>query len=157
SQLRGLAREPIASATLADRAFWSLVVGLSEPGQDFRSNGAIRTDNLISNERSFQEVVPLLRERGTRGAYLGVGPGQNFDYVADLSPTIAINVDNGGDNLLLNLMYKALAESSADRAEFMPALFARPRPPEVGRDSPIERLLTAFRGIPYSRSIADAN
>jgi hypothetical protein len=55
----------VASETLpkqlSDRAFWQMVVDFSERGGYFRS------DNLVSNERTFQEVIPELRERGMGG------------------------------------------------------------------------------------------
>src|SRR5258706_15581379 len=60
---------------LTDRAFWELVVDFSETGGTFRS------DNFISNESTFQEVIPRLRQRtAPGGVYLGVGPDQNFTY-----------------------------------------------------------------------------
>ena len=53
---------------LSDRAFWRMVVDFSEPGGYFRS------DNLISNETTFQHVIPELRKFATGGVYVGVGP-----------------------------------------------------------------------------------
>ena len=54
---------------ISDQEFWHLIVDLSEAGGFFRS------DNLVSNETTFQHVIPELRKR-TRlgGVYLGVGP-----------------------------------------------------------------------------------
>src|SRR5258706_16476736 len=69
------------NSRLSDEAFWAIVVGFSEPEREFRSSGAVRTDNLVSNERSFQQVVPMLQDGSHRGAYLGVGPEQNFTYI----------------------------------------------------------------------------
>src|SRR5580704_6582639 len=75
-------------ATLSNPQFWEMVVSFSEPGQDFRSWGAVRTDNLISNERTFQQVIPALQNPAHRGVYLGVGPEQNFTYITALKPTM---------------------------------------------------------------------
>lgn len=123
---------------LNDRAFWTLVTECSEPGGFFRS------DNFVSNETSFQRVVPELARRGPGGAYLGVGPEQNFTYIVALRPKIAFIVDIRRQNLLLHLLYKALIELSADRAEFLSRLFARPRPPGLAPDASIRTLLEAY-------------
>src|SRR5205809_705736 len=84
-------RVHVASDTLprqlSDRAFWEMVVDFSERGGYFRS------DNLISNERTFQQVIPDLQERGANGVYVGVGPDQNFTYITALRPPIAFIVD----------------------------------------------------------------
>ena len=60
--------------------------------------------------------------------YVGVGPEQNFTYIAALKPTMAFIVDIRRGNFDLHLIYKALFELSADRAEFVSRLFSRPRP-----------------------------
>ncbi len=84
-------------------SFAATIAGLSEPGGDFD------TDNLISNERSFLSVLPELREAGVSGgAYIGVGPDQNYSYIAHIRPDIAFIVDIRRDNLLLHLYFKAL-------------------------------------------------
>ena len=59
------------------------IAALSEPA------GYFDTDNLISNERSYLHVAPALRElarRAAGGVYLGVGPDQNFSYIAHARP-----------------------------------------------------------------------
>src|SRR5438552_2713176 len=73
--------------------FASEIQRLSEPG------GAFDTDNLISNERSYLDVVPGLVSRGTTGgAYVGVGPDQNFSYIARVRPSVAYIIDVRRDN-----------------------------------------------------------
>ena len=105
---------------LADQEFWSLAEDLSELGGTFRS------DNLLSNESRLQFVIPdLLKTVARGGAYVGVGPEQNFTYIAALQPSIAFIVDIRRGNLQLHLMYKALFELSADRAEFVSRLFSQ--------------------------------
>lgn len=131
-------------ARLTDRAFWALVTECSEPGGHFRS------DNFVSNETSFQRVVPELLRRGPGGVYLGVGPEQNFTYIAALRPTIAFIVDIRRQNLLLHLFYKAIFELSADRAEFLSNLFARARPPGLSADASVGSLVEAIaRATPH--------
>jgi hypothetical protein len=105
---------------LDDSTFWSMVNDLSEPGGYFHS------DNFVSNELGFQYVIDdMLAFVGGGGVYVGVGPDQNFTYVAALRPQIAFIVDIRRQNMLQHLMYKALIEMSSDRAEFLARLFSR--------------------------------
>ena len=113
---RGL--EPPSATTFA-----SEIARLSEPA------GAFDTDNLISNERSYLDVAPALDEGGARGgAYLGVGPDQNFSYIARVRPSIAYIIDIRRDNLLLHLLFKALFAEARTRAEYLCLLTGRPVP-----------------------------
>jgi hypothetical protein len=126
-------------ARLADREFWQLVEELSEP------NGFFRSDDLVSNEDTFQYVIPRLKQIvKPGGVYLGVGPDQNFTYLAALRPQLAFITDIRRGNLHAHLMYKALFELSADRAEFLARLFSRPRPAGVGAASTAEQLFDAY-------------
>jgi hypothetical protein len=135
-------------ARLSDAQFRSLVTSLSEPG------GTFVTDNIISNEIAFQDVLPEL-QRTHHGAYIGVGPEQNLTYIAALKPAIAFIVDLQRGTMLLHLMYKALVELSADRAEFMSRLFARTRPAGVAGETPAAALFAAFAAVPRSETLAD--
>ena len=115
-------------ARLADTTFWRLMREYSEPGGTFRS------ENFVSNETSLQWVIPELTRRiAPGGVYLGVAPDQNFTYIAAVRPSIAFIVDIRHQNAMQHLMYKALIEMSATRAEFLARLFARA--PLVGVDS----------------------
>lgn len=132
---------------LADSTFWRLVTELSEP------NGYFRSDNLVSNEVTFQYVIPTLQRMlgGGGGAYLGVGPDQNFTYMVALRPQIAFIVDIRRGAMLQHLYYKALIEMSADRAEFLSRLFSRPRPARLAASASADSLLAAFeRAAPDS-------
>ena len=103
-------------ATHRASRFAALVERLSEEGGDFD------TDNLISNERSYLEVIPALKAAGVSGgAYIGVGPDQNFSYIAQLRPSIAFIVDIRRDNLLLHLLFKSLFALSRNRVEYLGA------------------------------------
>src|SRR5262245_11355549 len=104
---------------LEDEEFWRIVTNFSERAGTFPS------DNLLSNERSLQEVIPELTGRRLDGVYVGVGPEQNFTYIAALKPQMAFIVDIRRGNMDLHLMYKALFELSADRAEFVSRLFSK--------------------------------
>jgi len=139
-------------ARLTDSEFWTLIGDLSEPGGTFRS------DNLLSNEARFQFILPELGEI-TRpgGAYMGVGPEQNFTYIAAVKPAIAFIVDIRRGNLDLHLMYKALFELSADRAEFVSRLFSRKRPAGLRPGSTATQIFSAYREIEPSEDLYERN
>lgn len=124
---------------LADSTFWRMVTEFSEP------DGYFRSDNLVSNETTFQHVIPTLVETiGAGSAYVGVGPDQNFTYMVALRPRIAFIVDIRRGALLQHLFYKALFEEAEDRAAFLSLLFGRPRPAGLAADAPPEALMAAF-------------
>jgi hypothetical protein len=140
---------------LSDAAFWQLVIDTSEPGGTFR--GANIT-NLTSNELWFQQVIPELVSRATPGGvYLGVGPEQNFTYLAALRPKMAIIFDIRRGNLDLHLMYKAMFELSADRADFVAMLFSKPRPEGLAADVSAAALFSAFAAVPSSHALYERN
>src|SRR5580765_3704418 len=139
-------------ARLDDREFWTLLTRLSEPGGSFRS------DNLLSNELRHQFVIPELAQTATPGgAYIGVGPEQNFTYIAALHPSIAFIVDIRRGNLQLHLMYKALFELSADRAEFVSRLFSRRQPDGLRATSTAAEIFAAYADIEPSQALYDRN
>lgn len=119
---------PAVAVSPSDSAFAATVARLSEPGGFFDS------DNLVSNEASYLHVLGRLTAIGTRGgAYLGVGPDQNFSYIAHIRPRIALIVDIRRDNMLQQLMYKAVFALAPTRAEFVATLFGRPSPARPAR------------------------
>src|ERR1700675_1003568 len=129
-------------ARLGDGEFWRLVSDSSE------ADGSFRSDNLLSNELGFQFVVPeLARTTKVGRVYMGVGPEQNFTYIAATKPAMAFIVDIRRGNLDLQLMYKALFEMSADRAEFVGRLFARKRPAGLRSSASAAQLFSAFAQI----------
>jgi hypothetical protein len=133
------AAAPQTSAIPAVRqSLAELIATLSEAG------GSFDTDNLISNERSYLHVVPTLRslagQAGGNGVYLGVGPDQNFSYIAHLRPTLAILVDIRRDNLLLHLLFKAMFAEAPTRASYLALLTGRGEPAAT-RDASIETLV----------------
>jgi hypothetical protein len=135
--------------------FWTLITEFSEP------NGFFRSDNLVSNEMVFQHVIPALQQSVTpMSAYVGVGPDQNFTYIAQLKPRIAFIVDIRRQNMLLHLMYKALIEMSPTREEFLSRLFSRPIPANTTPTDSALVLLTAFEkeepdGVAFERTRAE--
>src|SRR5262249_29937850 len=88
----GCGPPPPVPGTLPDRLtareFWNMVTDLSEPGGYFRS------DNFLSNESGYQDVIPaLLKTLKPGGVYIGVGPEQNFTHIMALRPKIAFIID----------------------------------------------------------------
>ena len=139
-------------AKLDDAEFWTLSQNLSEP------NGTFGSDNLTSNETHMQLVIPPLLERvGTGGVYLGVGPEQNFTYIANLKPKIAFILDIRRGNRDLHLLYKALFELAADRADFVSLLFSRPRPDGLSTDSTAGEIFAAFDRVGTSEALYETN
>lgn len=137
---------------LSDAEFWSLIDELSEPGGYFRS------DNLLSNETWLQYVIPdLLAVAKPGGVYLGVGPEQNFTYIAALKPAMVFITDVRRGNLDLHLLYKALFEMSADRAEFVGKLFSRKRPEGLTAASGVREIFQAYAVVPKDQTLYDAN
>lgn len=103
------------------RGLAQLSAQLSEPGGYFPS------DNLISNEEGYQMVLNKLDELNVRGGvYIGVGPEQNFTYIAQVRPTRAFILDIRYDNRLQHLLYKALFVMARNRAEFLSLWLSRP-------------------------------
>ena len=137
---------------LSDAEFWTIVDGFSE------ADGAFPYDNFLSNETTIQAVIPTLQARTSRGgAYLGVGPEQNFTYIAALQPKIAFIVDIRRQNLVEHLMYKALFELSDDRADFVSRLFSRTRPSGIDAGTTGRELFQAYEATPAEPRLFDAN
>ena len=116
------------SKARVDSAFVARVARLSEPAGYFDS------DNLISNESSYLHPVGALRALKVRGgAYIGVGPDQNFSYMAAIRPRIAYLIDIRRDNLLQHLMFKALFERARNRLEYLCFWLGYPPPTDSER------------------------
>jgi len=124
------------------RSFWRMVSDFSE------EDGRFHSDNLVSNEREYQVVIPELKSNVSDGrAYIGVGPDQNFAYIAALRPSVAFIIDIRRQNALLHLLYKATFELSEDRAEFVSRLFSRPKPDGIDRRASAKELLAAYERV----------
>jgi hypothetical protein len=108
-----------------DQALARVVADLSE------SDAGRAADNLITNEDSFARVADRLVQLGPGNVYLGVGPDQNFTYLAHARPRLAFVLDFRRRNGLLHLTHKALNPSADD-------------------------LVAAFEGPPMDRGRLDA-
>jgi hypothetical protein len=143
----GRAADTLAT-TLSDADFWALSERLSEPGGTFVSRSG-SPDNLLSNENNISSVAVELAARvKPGGVYLGVGPEQNFTYMAAMRPRFAIITDIRRGNLDLHLMYKALFGLSATRSEFVARLFSRQPLPASTPNTTVTDLMAAARRAP---------
>ena len=137
---------------LTDQQFWNLSKELSE------EDGVFRSDNLLSNENTFQYVIPGLLKSAKQGrVYMGVGPEQNFTYIAALKPAMAVIVDIRHGNFDVHLMYKALFELSKDRAEFVSRLFSLKRPDGLTSKSSAREIFNAYISAEGSKELYEAN
>ncbi|MCA9620665.1 MAG: hypothetical protein KC731_16695, partial [Myxococcales bacterium] len=126
-------------AAMTAAEYKQLVEDLSEPDADFFS------DNFISNETSYLQPVKLLQSRPPGGVYVGVGPEQNFTYLALTKPELAFIVDIRRDNLVLHLMYKAIFDLAESRTHFLALLTGRrwDADRDPGPEASIEAVLEA--------------
>lgn len=134
--------------------FSRLVRELSEEGGYFRS------DNFTSNETPYLHVVDKMRQLGaTGGAYVGVGPEQNFTYIAKVRPKIAFIIDIRRQAIIQHLMYKAVFHLSPTRAQFLARLLSRPLPKEksLAPDSTVNEMLAFFSAAPADEQVYAAN
>jgi hypothetical protein len=149
-------------ATVEQKQFESLSPAeFSRLIQDFSEEGGFfRSDNFTSNETSYLHVVRRLREMHLYGgAYIGVGPEQNFTYIAKLHPKIAFLVDIRRQAMIQHLLYKALFEISETRADFLSNLISRPLDETDGpeKDAPIEKVLDYLSSAQAPAPVFTAN
>jgi len=139
-------------AQLSDEEFWKMIENLSEDGGFFTS------ENFSSNELGYQTLIPKLQNIvRPGGVYMGVGPEQNFQYIAGLKPKIAFIIDIRRQNMIQHLMYKAAFEMAANRADFLSVLFSRKRPDGLTETSTPEQLFTAYLAADRDDALADTN
>ena len=133
-----------AQESLTSAEFSRMVQTFSEEGGFFFS------DNFTSNEDSYLTVVDKMKELGaTGGAYVGVGPEQNFTYIAKVRPRIAFIVDIRRQAIIQHLMYKAIFQLSPTPGDFLSRLLSRPmtgRAPDLM--TPIDEVISYLSSIP---------
>src|SRR6185503_20104852 len=151
-------REPRPTSTSASPAdvpiqLAPLSAELSEP------SGYFDTDNLISNETSYLQVAESLADSAPKGGvYIGVGPDQNFTYIARVRPRYAFIVDIRRQNMLQHLLFSALMARADDPYQYLCLLFSRPCPaatPEGARGG-IDGVLQALDAQKVSEATFDA-
>jgi hypothetical protein len=147
---------PLESESLSAQEFSRLIRDFSEEGGYFMS------DNFTSSEDSYLTIVDKLQELAvTGGAYIGVGPEQNFTYIAKIRPRIAFIVDIRRQAMIQHLMYKAIFHLSPTRSHFLSLLLSRPIPAEKapGANAPLDEIIDFFDNIAadnkaYSENLA---
>lgn len=138
-----------APRSIPDSGFSSLIARLSEP------SGYFDTDNLISNEDSYLHPVSSLRKLGIGGGtYIGVGPDQNYSYIAAIRPSVAFIVDIRRDNVLEHLLFKSIFSLARNRYDYLALLFGVALPVDTTGwgAKPIDSILVAV-----SRTRRDAS
>jgi hypothetical protein len=137
---------------LPKATFLEMIEAFSEP------DGSFMYENLLSNERSYQDpIASLVKAVKPRGVYLGVGPEQNFTYIAAIRPALAFIIDIRRQNMLEQLLYKALFEMAEDRAEFVSLLFSRRRPAGLTERVTAEELFRTYAAMPSDRASFESN
>jgi hypothetical protein len=137
-------------AELSDATYWKMISDFSEP------DGPFMYQVVTSNETAYQMVLPeLTKSIAPAGGYFGVGPEQNFTYIAALRPKIAFIIDVRRDMMLEHLMYKAVFEMSKERADFVGNLFSRKRPAELTEGSSVEAIFKAYASIKADTELAE--
>jgi len=139
-------------AQISDEAFWKIIEDFSE------DNGYFTSENFSSNEQGYQTLIPKLLAKWQPGsAYMGVGPEQNFQYIASLKPKIAFIVDIRRQNMIQHLMYKAAFEMSANRADFLSVIFSRKRPAGLSESSTTSQLFEAYLAVGMDATLPETN
>jgi hypothetical protein len=137
---------------ISDKEFRRMVLDFSEAG------GSFPFDNVVSNELPFQDVIPRIKQTvQPGGVYIGVGPEQNFTYLAAFEPRMAFIVDIRRQNMLEHLLYKAVFEMAANRADFVSILFCRKRPAGLSPETPVAFLFKAFNPVMPDRQLFEHN
>jgi hypothetical protein len=96
-------------------------------------------------------VVDKLRELGaTGGAYIGVGPEQNFTYIAKVRPRIAFILDIRRQAVIQHLMFKAIFHLAPSRTQYLSLLLSKPLPKDKAPspDASVNEMLSLINHAP---------
>jgi hypothetical protein len=138
---------------LSSAEFSLLINEISEEGGYFFS------DNFTSSEDSSLTIMDKLTQLASPGgAYIGVGPEQNFTFIAKIRPKIAFIVDIRRQAMIQHLMYKAIFHLSPTRADFLSLLLSRPfKAPKPDPKASIDDLVAYFSSIPADMTVYAKN
>ena len=138
---------------LNDKEYWALEQEISEPGGYFQIH-----DNFTSNEMEIGQLFTMIRNARVAGdVYMGVGPEQNFTYIAAIRPRMAFVVDIRRQAVMQHLMFKAIFEMAKDRADFISLLFAKPRPAGLDTSTTIPKMWEAYRTVASDSTLRNRN
>jgi hypothetical protein len=141
-------------AVIPAKEFSRIIQDVSE------SDGFFQSDVFVSNEIAYLTVIEELQRLGaTGGAYIGVGPEQNFTYIAKIRPQIAFILDIRRQAVIQHLMYKAIFQVCADRAHFLSFLLSRPLPSArpLARDATAAELTDYLSSAPANTEAYESN
>jgi hypothetical protein len=116
--------------------------------------------NYVTNETSYLQVARVLSERAKKGgAYIGVGPEQNFTYIGLTRPSIAFVVDIRRRNALLLLLYKAIFDEAKSRTHFLSLLLSRPydAASDPGNAATVDEVIAAVEKSPPDKTLREEN
>ncbi|MFN0124325.1 MAG: hypothetical protein ACKV2V_27815 [Blastocatellia bacterium] len=150
AQARKNTAGPVAADKLPAAEFARLLRELSEQGGEFHS------DNLVSNETTSGLVTGKLRQMvPAGGVYIGVGPEQNFTFIAATRPRMAFIVDVRPLSVIQHLIYKAIFQRAATRARFLSLLLSRPQrtQQDPAAHVPLDELLAMFETMPVDEKM----
>lgn len=87
-------------------------------------------DCFVSSEVGYNDIIRRCMPVGDvpGGAYLGVGPDQNFTYIGALRPKLAVILDARLDNMLEHLIFKLLFQEAHSALDYLCLLLGRRRP-----------------------------
>ncbi len=119
--------------------------------RDFSEEGGyFMSDNFTSSEDSYLTIADKLQKLAIAGgAYIGVGPEQNFTYIARVRPRIAFIVDIRRQAMIQHMMYKAIFHLSPTRTDFLSLLLSRPIPEgkALNANAPLDEILSLIGNI----------
>jgi len=144
----------VVETGLSYREYGAAVRNLSEPASLFDS------DNYISNETGYLHILPALERVGVGdGVYIGVGPEQNFTYIARIRPEYAFILDIRRDNLLEHVLFKVLFEMADSRQTFLSLLLSKPQKDnaEVLSSPTIKNLVDYFDALEGDEAFFNLN
>jgi hypothetical protein len=127
----------------------SAALAAAEPGS------AYTLDCFVTSEVGHNDLLTRCQAVKPGGAYIGVGPCQNFTYIGALRPSHAVIFDARLDNLIEHLIFKAAFERAATPREYLAFLFSRDLP-DV-RSADVHELLAAFDSAQTSARLFEAN
>ncbi len=139
---------------ISKQEFTSLINDISEAPGYFDSN------NYISNETAYLHILPEMDNIGIEGGvYIGVGPGQNYSYIAKIRPSHAFIIDLRRGNMIQHLIYKVILEMAETRLEFLSILLSKPLGDLTVLDvqGTIDTLVKIFDRLPGNREFLDIN
>ncbi len=125
-------------------------LSLAPPSTDYA------LDCFVSSEVGYNEVLARCQPVSAtpNGAYLGVGPDQNYTYIGALRPRLAVILDARLDNLLEHLVFKLAFSQARDPLDYLCLLFGRRRPAAPAAAADAKALVAQLHAQPLDEDQA---